>query len=69
MDRAAKIQKCRHVGIWLKCKNFYNFNNIFFDKFKNDFYKSYLKYFIKGDVHFNENGHKLMANEFLDMYQ
>ena len=53
-----------------KCKKFYNFMPVFFENFNNkNFYDSYLKFFIKNDFHFNEEGNKLIAESFLIQYQ
>lgn len=60
----------KHSEIWesfckSNCKSFFNLNNIFFEK--NDkigFEKTYKNYYIKNDVHFNEEGHSLIA-EFM----
>ena len=62
------------VKIWKKfcqteCKNFYNFMDIFFDEFEEDFYSSYKKNFIDGDLHFSFNGSKLIADKFIKDYQ
>tara|TARA_B100000029_G_scaffold516568_1_gene631215 strand:- start:2660 stop:3616 length:957 start_codon:yes stop_codon:yes gene_type:complete len=48
-----------------KCKNFYNFMDPFFDeKNKIGYRNTYLKYYIYGDIHLNENGHKLISDNF-----
>ena len=62
------------VKIWkefcqTECKNFYNFMDIFYDEFEKDFYSSYKKYYIDGDLHFNFNGSKLIADKFIKDYQ
>ncbi len=47
-----------------KCKKFYNFNNIFFELLEKSSKNKIIEdYFIKGDVHYNHNGSKLIANE------
>ena len=52
-----------------KCKNFYNFMPVFFFFFANvPFSKNYKRYFINEDIHFNEKGHELIANTFLEKY-
>tara|TARA_A100000164_G_scaffold317384_1_gene297967 strand:+ start:669 stop:1769 length:1101 start_codon:yes stop_codon:yes gene_type:complete len=69
-DSADNLQ----VKIWkkfceLKCKKFYNFMPAFFSKFENqDFYKNYKKYFITEDIHYNQIGNKLIADEFFIKY-
>ena len=48
-----------------KCKRFYNFMDPFFEeKKKIGFRKTYHKYYIYGDIHLNENGHKLISDNF-----
>lgn len=48
-----------------KCKNFYNFNNVFFDQLKtHDKDEVIIKNFLEGDVHFNAYGSKLLAVDF-----
>lgn len=48
-----------------KCKKFYNFMEPFFkEKNKIGYRKTYFKYYIYGDIHLNENGHKLIAESF-----
>ena len=48
-----------------KCKKFYNFMDPFFEeKKKAGFRNTYLKYYIYGDIHLNENGHKLISDNF-----
>jgi hypothetical protein len=62
------------VKIWKRfcqteCKSFYNFMDIFFNEFEENFYNSYKKNFIDGDLHFNFNGSKLIADKFIKDYQ
>ena len=58
----------KHYEIWdsfckLNCKSFFNLNNIFFEKKDNiGFEKTYKNYYITNDVHFNEEGHSLIAD-------
>ena len=48
-----------------KCKKFYNFMPPFFNEKRKIGYKNtYFKYFIYGDIHLNEEGHKLIADNF-----
>lgn len=51
-----------------KCFKFFDFNKIFFEK-KNSMNekKFYKKYFIPYDEHFNYNGNKLIAEEFVNI--
>jgi len=49
-----------------KCKTFYDFNNIFFEKKNNLKINKFIKkYYFVYDEHFNLNGNKLIANEFI----
>jgi len=49
-----------------KCKKFYNFMHPFFEeKNKIGYRNTYFKYYIYGDIHLNENGHKLISENFL----
>lgn len=65
----------QQVKIWSemcenRCKYFFNNFNYFFEKVKN--YgpsETYYKYYIYRDIHFNENGHKVIAKNFLDNYK
>ena len=53
-----------------KCKNFYDLMTPFFDeKEKIGYIETYFKYYIYGDIHINENGHKLIANHFMMKYK
>ena len=36
---------------------------------KNEFSEVYRKYFFENDVHINEEGHRLIAENFLDLYR
>ena len=63
------------VKIWSKfcenrCKKFYNFMYIFYDYMDIHGLEDTLRrfYFI-GDVHFNEKGNEIIAQEFLKKYQ
>ena len=62
------------VDIWenfckKKCTKFYNFMPIFFEEIDRDnFYNSYKKLFIKGDIHFNAYSNKLIADNFIMQY-
>jgi len=65
----------RQVEIWEefckdKCKNFYNLFDFFFDEIKNLQSKKLVieKYYLDGDVHFNEEGNLAVANELLKKY-
>jgi len=53
-----------------KCKNFFDLMKPFFILKKKDGYREvYFKYFIDGDIHLNENGHRLVAENFLKIYK
>jgi len=62
------------VKIWKKfcinkCSKFYNFMPQFFSEINNnDFYNSYKKLFIEGDIHFNEYGNRIIAENFILKY-
>lgn len=67
------VRNNRQKEIWenfcLKnCKNFYNFMNIFFDRFEGNYYQAYKKYYINDDLHFSFEGNKLISSEFLLKY-
>jgi hypothetical protein len=63
-----------HVKLWEKfceknCKSFYNLMHPFFDEVANSNVDAvYRKFWIKDDVHFNEKGNKLIANNFLKLH-
>ena len=53
-----------------KCLNFYNFMPKFFSEIKGkDFYESYKKIYIEGDIHFNSYGNEIIADEFILNYK
>ena len=64
-----------HVKMWnnfckKKCNKFYNFMPLFFDEVKSyNFYDSYKKIFIEGDIHFDDYGSEILAKEFLSEYK
>jgi len=64
-----------HVNMWKnfcknKCYKFYNFMPKFYTEVKsNNFYNSYKKIFIEGDIHFDDYGSKILAKEFLSKYK
>ena len=64
-----------HLKIWRefclsKCKNFFDLMKPFFILKKKDGYREvYFKYWIDGDIHLNENGHRLIAENFLKIYK
>jgi hypothetical protein len=64
----------RHVKIWeevclRRCKNFFNnFPNFFNVSSKIGPIETYYKYYIYRDTHFNENGHEMIAKNFLEIY-
>ena len=61
----------RQNKIWkkfceFKCKKYYDFNKIFFKKKENMQLKKFIKkYYFVYDEHFNFNGNKLIAEEFI----
>ena len=64
-----------HVNMWKnfcknKCYKFYNFMPKFYEEIsRNNFYNSYKKIFIEGDVHFDAYGSTILAKEFLFNYK
>ena len=53
-----------------RCKNFYNnFPYFFKESSKIGPIETYYKYYIYRDVHFNSNGHKVIAENFLQNYE
>ena len=64
----------RQVKVWrdfcaTRCSNFYNLFPVFFAKEKDMGARKVLsEYFINGDVHYNAEGAKLIADNFLDSY-
>jgi len=49
-----------------KCEFFFDFFEEFEKKLKNDnFNKTYKKYYFSGDVHFNKEGNKVIADKLL----
>ena len=65
----------RNYFIWKKfcenkCKKFYNFINIFFELLEKSSKNKIIEdYFINGDVHYNYNGSKLIANELYKKFK
>ena len=65
----------KQVEIWqnfciLHCKKFYNFMKPFYNLLKNDdFTNVYRKVYIENDQHFNEEGNKIIAENFLKLYK
>jgi hypothetical protein len=64
-----------HLNIWknfciTRCKNFFNMMSPFFEaKNKMKFNKLYFKYYIDGDIHFNETGNDVLSETFLSLYK
>lgn len=65
----------KQVQIWRdfckdKCLNFFNMFDFFFDEIESSKDKKLVikKYYIEGDVHFNEAGNKVVAEEILKKY-
>ena len=71
----AKKYGNKQVEIWqnfciLHCKKFYNFMKPFYNLLKNDdFTNVYRKVYIENDQHFNEEGNKIIAENFLKLYK
>ena len=69
------IQNNNQLKIWKNfcvsnCKKFYNFMGPFYDLLaKNKFVNVYRKVYIENDVHFNEEGHRIIAEHFLKLYK
>ncbi len=65
----------KHSTLWKKfcekkCKKFYNLNGPFFRMLQNEKFSSvYTKVYIKDDIHFNEYGNEIIANNFLKLYK
>ena len=52
------------------CKKFYNLMKPFYNLLKKDkFINVYRRVYIEDDVHFNEEGNKIMAENFLKLYK
>ena len=64
----------KQVRLWenfchLNCKKFYNLMVPFFDMLNDESFSSlYKKVYIKDDVHFNNEGNKILAKSFLKLY-
>ena len=64
-----------HLNTWknfciTRCKNFFNIMSPFFEaKNKMKFNKLYFKYYIDGDIHFNETGNDVLSETFLSLYK
>lgn len=53
-----------------KCAKFINLMDIFFEeKEMIGYYKTYLKFFIYGDIHINKNSHELIASQLISIYK
>ena len=54
----------------LKCKTFYNFMKPFYNLLEKDkFINVYRRVYIENDIHFNEEGNKIIAENFLKLYK
>ena len=52
-----------------KCKKFYDLMPYFFKEVSEIGYeKTYYKYYIPGDIHFNKEGNELIARKFFEIY-
>ncbi len=64
-----------HLKTWQnfcisRCKSFFNIMNPFFEaKNEMNFNKLYYKYYIDGDIHFNEAGNDVLSETFLSLYK
>ena len=64
-----------YVNMWKnfcknKCHKFYDFMPKFYENVKSDnFYNSYKKIFIEGDIHLGDYGSEILAKEFLSKYK
>jgi len=69
------IEENKYVKIWqdfciTNCKNFYNLVKPFFDLLEDEkFSNVYKKHYIFEDGHFNNEGHKVIAESFLKLYK
>ena len=69
------IEENKYVKIWqdfciTNCKNFFNLMKPFFDLLENEkFSNVFKKYYIFEDDHFNNEGHKVIAESFLKLYK
>ena len=68
------VENNKHTKLWdsfctLNCKTFYNLMTPFFDIMnKEGFSSTYKKVYIRDDVHFNEEGNRIIAESFLKLY-
>ena len=69
------IEKNKQVELWknfcnLNCKNFYDLMKPFYElSSENSFAWIYQHAYIKDDVHFNEEGNRIVAKNFLKLYK
>ena len=68
------VENNKHAQLWnnfcsAKCKKFYDFMPTFFNmQNKEGFSSLYKKIYIRDDVHFNEEGNRIIAESFLKLY-
>jgi len=69
------LENNKQLKIWksfcdLNCKKFYNFMKPFYNLLEKDkFINVYRRVYIENDVHFNEEGNKIIAENFLELYK
>jgi len=69
------IEENKYLKIWqdfciTNCKNFFNLIKPFFDLLENEkFSNVYKKYYIYEGIHFNEEGHQFITENFLKLYK
>ena len=63
-----------HVNIWKnfcesRCENFIDYFPFFFNEVKkNSFLKTYKKYYFNNDPHFNNEGHRALADKLIEIF-
>ena len=69
------VENNKQLKLWKNfclenCKKFYNLMKPFYDLLKNEqFSNVYRKIYIENDHHFNEEGNKIIAENFLKLYK
>ena len=69
------VENNKHLRMWknfcvTNCKIFFNFMKPFYDILSKDkFSNVYREIYIENDTHFNEKGHKIIAENFLKLYK
>ena len=68
------VENNRQVQLWnnfcsINCMKFYNLMTPFFNMLNNESFSSvYKRIYIKDDIHFNEEGNRIIAESFLKLY-